>query len=623
MTGNIYFLNRVLEQWHDSKEKKSPNSEKYLSLALRVYVFPKIDPQAKGLKKKEFDDYCKQISVDHLKDALEIFDREFAAAVAKGEVASSTGKNYRSALKKFMGWLEKQPWWQGLFPDAVVRVAPLRKKLTPMPKEKKGKQVRYSLYKENLPQKLSEELENFRQFRLSGGQSIRRTVVERRKYRDKGEARRPKIDKVVASTFKREEERILYFLGWYSQEYPEKELNLSLLTDLDLLDDFVYWAIEERGVSHSTGVNMAKTSIAIAKWLNYDKSCRRNWSDIDLIQDLKGLRNEYAEEYKEEKKQHEARKWAYKKITHKQAQEVVVYLRTLCAPRNSVENKKTGQRSYSALRNLSAVTRAWQTYIFVKILVYCPVRQEEIRNWALGKTLFRQEDDNGNPYYVACLTEYGISKTGEERHFRLPAILTQDLDMWLYKWRPLIAQFVKTQEGWMKFWGYLPDVLERYSQRIENAKNGIIDFRVRRTPEDYIKDQQRLFKARKRRIDAWAEAKKNFESHNYLFFMFGKHGTEAFGKQLDVTTVWLTVRRAIAHATNDLFGEAKWTNPHALRHIAEKHIRQSGKSHIIDSFGTLIGHKAKTGDEYAQQITSEYEITEDIVDNWWLDEFFD
>ena len=31
----------------------------------------------------------------------------------------------------------------------------------------------------------------------------------------------------------------------------------------------------------------------------------------------------------------------------------------------------------------------------------------------------------------------------------------------------------------------------------------------------------------------------------------------------------------------------------------------------------LIGHSKEVGDEYARQITSEYEETEDIVDDWW------
>jgi hypothetical protein len=99
--------------------------------------------------------------------------------------------------------------------------------------------------------------------------------------------------------------------------------------------------------------------------------------------------------------------------------------------------------------------------------------------------------------------------------------------------------------------------------------------------------------------------------------MFSKGEPESFGKPHNITSVWQMVSRAIANATQALFGEAKWTNPHALRHIAEKHVRQMGKSHITEAFGTLIGHSKEMGDEYADQITSEYELTEGIVDNWW------
>ena len=74
-------------------------------------------------------------------------------------------------------------------------------------------------------------------------------------------------------------------------------MHLELLTDVDLIDKYTNWAIETRSVSHSTGVNMAKTAIAIAKWLNYGKSTRRNWSDVQEILDLKELRNEFAEIY--------------------------------------------------------------------------------------------------------------------------------------------------------------------------------------------------------------------------------------------------------------------------------------------------------------------------------------
>jgi hypothetical protein len=41
---------------------------------------------------------------------------------------------------------------------------------------------------------------------------------------------------------------------------------------------------------------------------------------------------------------------------------------------------------------------------------------------------------------------------------------------------------------------------------------------------------------------------------------------------------------------------------------------------IAESFGTFIGHSKEMGDEYAEQITSEYELTEEITDDWWIED---
>jgi hypothetical protein len=140
---------------------------------------------------------------------------------------------------------------------------------------------------------------------------------------------------------------------------------------------------------------------------------------------------------------------------------------------------------------------------------------------------------------------------------------------------------------------------------------------VTKSLEQYIEQENIRLQGAKNRIAAWPSAKANLEEHNYLFFLLGKRKPESFGKPHYVASVWRLVNRAIARGTKTLFGEERWTNPHALRHIAEAHIRQSGKSHIKEAFGTLIGHSKEMGDEYADQVISEYELTEDIVDDWW------
>jgi hypothetical protein len=241
-----------------------------------------------------------------------------------------------------------------------------------------------------------------------------------------------------------------------------------------------------------------------------------------------------------------------------------------------------------------------------------------VRNLKLGETLFRKEDKQGIPYYVVKLKEHKRSSiTHRPREYKLPAILTEDLDLWVYKWRPMIEESVKTLEGWIEFWGYGSGKVERIRARLEAAQQGVVGEKVEAPIDRYIQQEEARLQGAENRIAAWEIAKANFESHNYLFFITGKRDPQSFGKPHYVASIWKMVNRAIATATLALFGEARWINPHALRHIAEKHIRQIGKSHIAHAFGTLVGHSKQMGDEYAAQITSEYELTEDIVDDWW------
>jgi len=668
-----YTLSYALELWQNSPESQGidSNFQKYLSIALRQYVLPQLDPKAQNLNSSQFQTYSDEFLVNRLQDALKIFERSLASAVDSKEITINTGKNYRSAIKRFLKWMEKQGWWQSLFSDSIIKVAPFRPKIAPKSGTQTGRKLSlYGLAKDDLPAHIFSELENFKQFQLAGGRNVRRAISEHRQRRQPGEARRPKIEAIKPLTFKSHEEAILRFFGWYVENYllseshlellalvnsyllskPHlefladchkhflselylkllfnfrnqllSELHLKLLTDVELLDDYTHWAVTTRSVCHSIGVNMAKTAIAIAKWLNYDKSTRHNWSDIPEILDLKDLRNEFAEEYKNEKQQLETDKWALKELTHEEARKIVEYLRKLAAPYTAIRSlAPDGVSKYSKKRNISAVARTWQIYLIVKILVYCPVRQEEIRNLKLGETLVREEDEDGNPYYVVKLTEHKRSTTtGKPRHYKLPGILTEDLDMWVYKWRPIIEESIKTLEGWMEFWGHKPEQIEGLRQKLASAQQGVFGKTVKRSPEIYTDDLKNRLKSTEERMAVWPTAKDNFENHNHLFFMFGKNrknGIEVFGKPHDVSSIWRVVTRGIALASKALFGEERWTNPHALRHIAEKHIRQLGKPDITESFGMLIGHSKEMGDEYARQITSEYELTEDIVDDWW------
>ncbi len=71
-------------------------------------------------------------------------------------------------------------------------------------------------------------------------------------------------------------------------------------------------------------------------------------------------------------------------------------------------------------------------------------------------------------------------------------------------------------------------------------------------------------------------------------------------------------RQAIWHSCD------RWTNSHGFRHIGDKQVRKVRKGNQKD-FDTFIGHSEKMGDEYAEQIMSEFGQTEYLVDDWWED----
>lgn len=612
-----YSLGYALSLWSKSKAAKGVgvSFEKNLSIALRLYVIPSLDEGAK-LSPKTFVEYCNKFPVSRLQSSLAVFDQQACVAINSGRLSQVTKNIYRSALQRFLSWLDQQVWWIELFPSPINNhdVAPFRIHSRSKPRSEQPKPYEYSLQKPHLSEHLSGQLESYQQFRLTGGKSAR----QRRQNRQAGEVRRPKTKAVKLSTYKKEEHIILCFLGWYAQTYPNASLDLKLLTDPASLDDYAFWVTEVRGTSHARAASAADSAIAVAKWLNYDQSRRRNWSDIPIVMELKDLLNEYSEIYEQEKKRNTSEKWKNKKLTHEEARQVVQYLKSLCAPNYGKHNKETGEFLSHGKRPNSAIARAWQTYLITKILVYCPVRQEEIRNYIFGETLFRKEDEQGNPYYVARLLEHKRSQTtGRPRHYRLPAILTEDLDLWTFKWRPLILNTVKTSDEWMEFWGFSSDKVERLHQRVEAASRGEISDKVVSSVGEYLERGEIKLRGVENRLAAWKTAKENLESHKSLFFMFAKGHAESFGQPHTVTSVWSMVSEAISGATQALFGEPRWTNPHALRHIAEKHIRQIGKQKIAHAFGTLIGHSKEMGDAYAKQITSEYEQTVNIVDSWW------
>ncbi|MBD1806310.1 hypothetical protein H6F98_12720 [Microcoleus sp. FACHB-SPT15] len=626
------------------KHIQNPNLSKYLKIAFKLYILEASGFKTKDMKSNEFANFCDKLTLQKLMKHLEkftekssskeenleiyppspkenlkacllnAFDQQFEAAVALGLVKPSTKHNYRSAVGRFGEYLPQQIWWKELFPQQMPEFIPPRPKKVERDRRSAGEY--YGLPLEEFPPHLDQQLDDYKDFRLTGSKKVRRE----NSWASRQQSKRPKITIISESTLERELNIIVRFLGWYVhiENHSIESLELDLITDIELLENYISWLVEERKCCHSSGVAMLGVAIAVAKWLNYNKSERRNWSDIDLIRNLQGFQNYCNENYKNEKRQYLQSKWENKELTHSQLREVIQYLRDCCAENCGYVSHLTGKRIKGNKRSNLEIIRSWQVYLIVKILVFLPVRQQEIRQLKPGETLLRKKDEKGHPYYEARITHHkNKTRTGRDRIYKLPNILTADLDAWIDILRPKAFEAVQTKESWLEFAGYKIEDVERLQQRIEMAKQGVTERKLEDI-QKYIKSLETRLLSLKKRIKAWSSAEANLTEHKSLFFMMGKTYPKSFGKPLSVHGVYSLVTTAIAQATTMLYGEPCWTNPHALRHIAAKHIRKLRGD--TKALAELMGHSETQGDEYAAQIMTTLDRLNNFSDNWWEEE---
>jgi integrase len=499
----------------------------------------------------------------------------------------------------------------------------------------KGRLQNYSLQEEQISKDLALELRQLEVFRRFGGKKeliIDSEGNEQEKMLRIGRTQRPgslpKNVEIGAETWRREKKNILLFLGWYIniKSQDAKGLTLLLMLDINLLAEYNFWSIDTRENTHSQSIHVSKAALGVAKWLNFTSSQRRDWSDIDEIVNIRNLMADFQDNYKQEKKVTDPQKWQHKEMTHAEARQIVEQLRAYCAPLSAKYqfDPKAHIHEPWYTRSRAVVWRYWQTFLIIKFLVYCPVRQGEIRTFKLNETLFRRTSESGKPYYVVLTQNHkNYSLTKKKRHYRIPDILTKDIDYWIYECMPEARKAVECLESWMEFWGHKPGSLEQKIEALNIAKEkGVkgIKARSKTSFDDYIKNLEMDIKGLELRIKGWEPSKANIESLEYLFCKTGKRHPHTFGVPLGINNVWAIVTEAVSRATLDLFGEERSlrTNPHAFRHIAEKQVRAAGND--AAAFGTYIGHSEAMGKIYADQITSEYEVTEEIANGWWIDE---
>ena len=553
---------------------------------------------------------------------LLVFDREFEARVAAGTVSVESKRNYRSPLGQFLKWVISQTSWQELFPENMPEIAPVRPKGLKKPTTRSRTEP-HTLKKEELPEKLIQQLEAYYQFRLDGGekswQQINRETrkLNRSQPRERGMRRqerraRPKLGKIGDSTYGLEEYLFRQFWGWLVkvEGFSLENLELDILLDFDLLEDYGDWKVEEHHTSHANLVSLVAGAIGVAKFLNFAKTKQRSWLDVPIINQLKELKSEYQEYYNEEHPKNCEATWKLQLLTHPELEQLLPYLRHRCAPCASKISKLTGETVKGEKQSDARIVWFYQAYLLVKHFSYLPNRSQEPRQYSLGTTLFRELDDQNEYRYFAKNIKHKNQRHNGLRNYPLPSILTQDLDEWVQKYKPKVEVALQSVENWLSFWGCKPDELQKLHQRLESAYQGNIPRSVK-DKQEYITALENDCRNLQKRIDFYPTAKANFEENNSFFFSLGLQGCfENFGESLSSGSVYYIVQTSVAQASHSVLGKTRWTSPHRFRHIAENKARNP-------KFSEMLNHSSQMGLKYRKQISQELEEHSEMVDNWW------
>jgi integrase len=390
-----------------------------LKTSLKQYVLPGFGYA--NLHRQDIDEILANLTVKEFQNALTYFDQAATIASNKG-TNPGTIANYKSVLKRFIQWMQAQGWYEEAIGAHDGKYAPRMRSPVSIPKLTKKQYpcqgLPYRVKVTELTPHLTQQFDQLNYFL---------TALEIPKRKD------PPLREI---SFQRYREQILGFLGWLKniEGWAIDDLDLALMADIDLLEEFVAWGINHRGNSYAWAQVAGCAALNIAKWLYHKQSKKAFYRDIEAVELIRAKMGEINQKRKKEPARQALET---KLISFEQCLQVVKYLKKCCAPAGF----KTKHGAH--LRPEHAVMASWQKYLIISILVFCPVRQREIRELELHKTLYREAD--GYVVKLSAADHKTGSRTGEGREYRLPAQITADLDHWLTVWRPKIQtehQFV-------------------------------------------------------------------------------------------------------------------------------------------------------------------------------------
>ncbi|MBD2213997.1 hypothetical protein H6G27_29635 [Nostoc linckia FACHB-104] len=633
----IKSLEQAMTLWGQTKNVINTRLLSLLKIALKIHILPNLGYQETSqFSAKKFSDFCNQISIFELEydKVILIFNQAFEVRIQAGELSARTKENYRAAINKFFNWLQTEDWYIKQSESFQLKIHPKRVYAHRQPAITYDGKRLYRIYEKDLTPEILLDLESYENFwnqdshtadftKLYSEQTTKNQVdrrIQRLKQAEE-EARqgnyylKPVFSKVSKSTLNQRKDQIFRFFGWCVniEGYDINDLSLDLITRKTFLKPYIAWLIKDRACGSGIGRRVLEVGISVAKYRTFKNSRTVDWSDISLVEFLRSQRNLFTEQDKKEQPQIQKEKWDKKELSHQQAQEVVKYLYETTCQEKRIYFRGNGEKIIDK-RKPSELFDDWQTYLMIKILVYAPIRQEELAKLRIGKTLILVKDSQGVERYAVKIKEHkNTNKTGKIRYYPLPKILTKDITTWINKIRSLAIKAPETINTWLAFWGYS-------KQTIANLEKKIQETEAEQNPDEkYLKYARQTLRGMKNRTDAWAIAKQNAEKCDHLFFVLGRSHPKRFACSYEVVKSCITPRitTAMGNATLALFGEAKFLSPHGFRHIGAKHLRTIGNDGYKEAFSALVGHTVKIDDNYAETITEDYDLIKCVVDNWW------
>lgn len=222
---------------------------------------------------------------------------------------------------------------------------------------------------------------------------------------------------VSESTFNHYLDLVLYFFGWlhYKQMLSLSDLSLTEVTDIVSLKNFINWGIAQKGNSFGWGINVITACIFITKFLNY-----LDGDDRYPLEPKQELLASMTQKYSS------TSEISSPSLSFPEIVQVINYLRQGC-----VSNHVNG-----IPRSQLAILKSWQRYLIVSLLVYSPVRLNQLRQLMIDEHLILSD----SIFYLDLSSFTSNTKTNQtmDMVFPLPSFLTQDLRLWINQLRPKV-----------------------------------------------------------------------------------------------------------------------------------------------------------------------------------------